>query len=176
MKATKFAIVPVVSSRSHSVDREIVAELRRDARQSNVALAKRVGLTEGAVRRRIDNLLAAGTLQFTTSVDPAFFGNDAHALLRIRCAPHLVDEVLDELSRVPELERLYLCTGPFDITAVGHFASTTALREFQLGRLGSISGIVEIQSDVILQVVEPDIAPVAELDPADEPASSGAAT
>jgi len=172
-----------VTSRSQSVDREIVAELCRDARQSNVAIARRVGLTEGAVRRRIDNLVAAGAIRFTAAVDPSFFGNDAHALLRIRCAPHLVDEVLGELSCVPELERLYLCTGPFDITAVGHFASTAALREFQLGRLGTIGGVVEIQSDVILQVVEsmherePDeLDEDATGEPVDEPASSGATT
>ncbi len=172
-----------MTSRSQSVDREIVAELCRDARQSNVAIARRVGLTEGAVRRRIDNLVAAGAIRFTAAVDPSFFGNDAHALLRIRCAPHLVDEVLGELSCVPELERLYLCTGPFDITAVGHFASTAALREFQLGRLGTIGGVVEIQSDVILQVVEsmherePDeLDEDATGEPVDEPASSGATT
>ena len=141
--------------RPKDTDRRIVAELQRDARQSNVALAKRIGLTEGAVRRRIDNLVASGALRFTAAVDPALFGDDAHALLRIRCAPHLVDEVIGELRTVAEIERLYHCTGHFDLTAVAHFPSTGALREFTVHRVGTIAGIVELQSELILQTVDP---------------------
>lgn len=141
--------------RPKDTDRRIAAELRRDARQSNVALAKRIGLTEGAVRRRIDNLVATGALRFTTAVDPALFGDDTHALLRIRCAPHLVDDVIAELRGVAEIERIYHCTGQFDLTAVAHFTSTSVLREFTVHRVGAIAGIVELQSELILQTVDP---------------------
>ena len=143
-----------MTDRSKDTDHRIITELQRDARQSNVSLAKRVGLTEGAIRRRIDNLVAAGTLHFFAVADPEFLGLSTHALLRIRCAPHLIDEVIGELQSVPELERIYLCTGPFDLTAVGHFTSTEALRDFRVNRMGAINGIVEIQSDLILQTVE----------------------
>lgn len=143
------------SKDSRDTDHRIIAELRRDARQSNVALAKQVGLTEGAVRRRIDNLVSSGVLRFVAVADPAYLGQHAHALLRIRCAPHLIDEVIAELRLIPELERVYLCTGPFDLTTVGHFGSTDELRDFTVSRLGAIDGIVEIQTDVVLQIVEP---------------------
>lgn len=145
-----------MSSRSHETDLRIVAELRRDARQSNVSLARRVGLTEGAVRRRIENLVASGALRFDAVADPAWLGTAARALLRIRCAPHLVEEVIAALREVPELERIYHCTGQFDLTAVGHFESTATLREFSVNRVGSIPGIVELQSELILEVFEPE--------------------
>ncbi len=143
------------SDRSRDVDQRIIAALRRDARTSNVALAKALGLSEGAVRRRIDNLVASGAIRFTISADAAATGLPTVALLRIRCAPHLIDEVINELRTAPELERAYLTTGPFDITAVGAFESNEALREFRVSRLGPISGIVEIQSDIVLSVVDP---------------------
>lgn len=140
--------------RTRDTDRRIVAALRADARQSNVALAKQVGLTEGAVRRRIDNLVATGALRFVAVPDPQWLGTTTQALLRIRCAPHLIDEVLHELRTVPELERIYHCTGSFDITAVGHFESTATLREFTVSRVGTIPGIVELQSELILQTID----------------------
>lgn len=141
-------------------DRRIIGELQRDARQSNVAIARRIGLTEGAVRRRVENLVASGVLRFVAVADPEFLGQEAHALLRIRCAPHLVDEVIAALREVPELERVYHCTGQFDLTAVAHFASTAMLREFTVHRVGAIAGIVELQSELILQTVDP-IPPTA---------------
>ncbi len=144
-----------MSDRSKAVDRRIIEELTRDARQSNVSLGKAVGLTEGAVRRRIENLVASGTLRFQAQVDPSFLGMQSHALLRVRCAPHLIDEVIAAMRTMPELERIYLCTGQFDITAVGHFESTAALRDFAMSRLGSVDGVVEMQSELILDTFVP---------------------
>jgi len=146
------------SDRSRDIDQRIVAALRRDARLSNVALARELGLSEGAVRRRIENLLAAGAIRFTVVADASVTGLPTVAILRIRCAPHLIDEVIAELRAAPELERAYLTTGPFDITAIGAFESNEALRDFRVNRLGPIAGIVEIQSDIVLSVVEPTVA------------------
>ena len=152
------------SDRSRDVDQRIVAALRRDARLSNVALARELGLTAGAVRRRIDNLVSSGALRFTVIADAAVTGLATVALLRIRCAPHLIDDVIAELRAAPELERTLLTTGPFDITAFGSFESNEALRDFRVNRLGAVAGIVEIQTDIVLGVIDPA--------PADEPAAS----
>jgi len=148
-----------MSDRSKEMDRRIIRELTADARQSNVALGKAVGLTEGAVRRRIENLMASGTLRFRAEVDPAFLGLQSHALLRVRCAPHLIDDVIAAMRTMPELERIYLCTGQFDLTAVGHFESTEAFRDFAMTRLGAVEGVVEMQSELILDTIEPDPRP-----------------
>lgn len=144
-----------MSDRSKEVDQRIVEELRADPRQSNVAIGRKIGLSEGAVRRRVDNLAEAGSIRFTVMVDPAFDGLTAQALLRLRCAPHLIDEVMNALSTMAELRQVYLCTGQFDITAVGQFRSTDELRSFATTRLGAIPGVVEMQSELILATVEP---------------------
>lgn len=153
-----------MSDRSKELDERIVRALRADPRQSNVAIGRQVNLSEGAVRRRIDNLLAAGHLRFTVAVDPAFEGRAAHALTRLRCAPHLIGEVMEALSTMPELDTVYLCTGQFDITTVGHFSSTQELREFVTSRLGAIPGIVEMQSELVLETLHPAADPGQGLD------------
>ncbi|GMA30398.1 Lrp/AsnC family transcriptional regulator [Litorihabitans aurantiacus] len=142
-----------MSDRSREVDRRIVAELHRDSRQTNVAIARKVGLTEGAVRRRIENLVAAGAVRFTIETSPDLLGRHTTALLRVRCAPHLVDEVIAALASQPALERVYHVTGQFDLTVVGHFESTTHLREFTIETIGAIAGAVEIQSEIVLQAL-----------------------
>lgn len=43
-------------------DEEILRILRKNARTSNVGVAKAIGLTEGAVRRRIENLVSSGVI------------------------------------------------------------------------------------------------------------------
>ena len=135
------------------MDRRIIQELRRDSRQSNVAIARTVGLTEGAVRRRIDLLVQAGTLRFTVEADQEFLGRPYHALLRIRCAPDQIDEVIADLADEDDLDHIYHCTGQFDLTAVGHFRSTAEFRAFTTQRLGSIPGVVEVQSELVLRAV-----------------------
>lgn len=144
-----------MSDRSRELDERILRELRHDPRQSNVAIGRKVDLSEGAVRRRVDNLLAAGHLRFTVEVDPGFEGRTSHALTRLRCAPHLIGEVMSALAQIPELEAVYLCTGQFDITAIGHFASTEEFREFVTSRLGAIPGVVEMQSELVLETLRP---------------------
>lgn len=135
------------------MDRRIIRELRRDARQSNVALARTVGLTEGAVRRRIDLLVAAGTLRFTVDADQEFLGRPYHALVRIRCAPDQIDDVIGDLAATDDLDHIFHCTGQFDLTAVGHFRSTAEFRSFTTQRLGAIPGVVEVQSELVLRSV-----------------------
>ncbi|MBD3210154.1 winged helix-turn-helix transcriptional regulator [Candidatus Micrarchaeota archaeon] len=44
-------------------DREILSLLQKNARMSNVEIAKKVGLTEGAVRSRIRKLIRQGTIK-----------------------------------------------------------------------------------------------------------------
>ncbi|ROR73297.1 Lrp/AsnC family transcriptional regulator [Bogoriella caseilytica] len=144
-----------MSERSREMDRRIITELQRDARQSNVALGRTVGLSEGAVRRRIDILVSTGELRFSVEAEPELLGMNSQALIRIRCAPHLIDEVIETLSTMPELQRVFHCTGQFDLTAVAHFPSTQALREFTTTRLGAIAGVVEMQSEIIMNVIEP---------------------
>lgn len=148
-----------MSDRSKEVDERIIAELRADPRQSNVSIGRAIDLSEGAVRRRVENLLATGVLRFTVEVDPAFEGLTAQALMRLRCAPHLIDEVMTALSELAELDTVYLCTGQFDITAIGRFTSTQAFRAFVTSQIGAIPGVVEMQSELVLATLKPNRDP-----------------
>lgn len=92
------------------LDEKILQILREDARVSNSEIARRVGLTEGAVRRRIQNLRSQGViLAFTTLTAPR--GTDG--ILLIRCAPGSTPRVREELTRSSSL--VFECGGEYDI-------------------------------------------------------------
>ncbi|WP_166355232.1 Lrp/AsnC family transcriptional regulator [Phytoactinopolyspora limicola] len=143
-----------MSGSSQYKDRLIILELLRDARQSNVALAKKVGLSEGAVRRRIEKLVESGRLIFTVVPDAAYMGRNVHAMIRIQSAPGATERLVDELVSMHELSYVYHCTGQFDITVVGFFKSNDELREFTTGKLGKTDGIVEIRTVITLRVAK----------------------
>lgn len=130
----------------------IVRELQKDSRLSNVALAARVGLSEGAVRRRIDRMLSEGKISFSVFANNEFMGRPLHAMVQIQCEPGTVDRILDEVVAMNELSYVYQCTGQFEIQVVGYFESTDELRAFTNERLGELNGIAEIRTVIILRV------------------------
>ena len=85
-------------ARHRSTDRR--GALRRCRQQRGARQAGRPH--RGCVRRRIDDTVATVALRFVAVPDPQWLGTTTQALLRIRCAPHLIDEVLHELRTVPE--------------------------------------------------------------------------
>lgn len=132
----------------------IVRELQRDSRQSNVALAAKLGLSEGAVRRRIEKLVSDGHLRFMAIAEPAYMGRALHVMIRIQTEPDMTDQVIDDLVAMRELSYVYNCTGQFNIATVGYFRSTEDLREFTAVKLGKLNGVVELRTVMILKVAK----------------------
>jgi Lrp/AsnC family transcriptional regulator, regulator for asnA, asnC and gidA len=136
------------------IDRQLVAELQSDARQSNVALAAKVGLTEGAVRRRIEALLRSGAFRIVAVADPELLGLQTHAVIGIRADLHRIESLALELASMRELSYVYETTGQFDIIVVGFFASNDSLREFLTRRLAKLTGIVETDTFLVMRTVK----------------------
>jgi Lrp/AsnC family transcriptional regulator for asnA, asnC and gidA len=144
----------MTSKSSIAKDRSIIRELVQDPRQSNVALAAKVGLSEGSVRRRIDRLLTEGKLQFSAIPSAAFMGRPVHTLFEIQSAPGATEQLIDKLAGMPEMAYVYHVTGQFDIIAVGYFSSTNTMRRFWTERLGHLEGVMESRSVMVLQVAK----------------------
>lgn len=136
------------------IDRLIIRELQDDARQSNVSLAKKAGLTEGAVRRRVDRLLKAGAFRIVAVGDPNRLGLQTHAIFALRCNLAQLDEIASNLAAMKELSYVYETTGRYDVMAVGFFASNEKVREFITGRLAQEDGITECDTFMVMRTVK----------------------
>ena len=144
----------MTSKSSIEKDRSIIRELVQNPRQSNVALAAKVGLSEGSVRRRMERLLTEGKLTFSAIPSAAFMGRPVHTLFEIQSAPGATEQLIEKLAGMPEMAYVYHVTGQFDIIAVGYFASNNAMRRFWTERLGHLDGVMESRAVMVLRVAK----------------------
>ena len=112
-------------------DRQMIAALHRDARQSHQSIASTLGVSEGTVRSRLKQLEADGVLRFTTiqNID-ALNNDDAFAYLWIACDRTRLREIGTVLSAEPLIGFVASILGRADLLAVVHQRSPAALASF----------------------------------------------
>ncbi|MFA5929293.1 MAG: Lrp/AsnC family transcriptional regulator [Candidatus Micrarchaeia archaeon] len=96
------------------IDRKILEILREDARIANVALGKKVGLSEPAARRRVANLVTRGVIRrFTVDVEE---GGAVQAIVFVTFLPSATSEkIIKELMHAPGITALFEISGDTDL-------------------------------------------------------------
>ena len=93
------------------IDLEILKILKDDARAKYVDIARKVKLTEGAVRRRVRNLVKEGVIRrFTIETSVEFEG-----IVLIKTEPTQTDRTRRMVERVAD--RVFEVSGDYDIAA-----------------------------------------------------------
>lgn len=130
--------------------RKIVALLQEDGRRTFADIGARVGLSAAAVKRRVDRLRAAGTIQgFTALVDHGAMGAHTEALVELFYRPGTtLDEVARTLRRHPEVVEAWSVTGEPDAIARVRTADNSDLERLivELQR----NGLVERTRSVVV--------------------------
>jgi Lrp/AsnC family transcriptional regulator for asnA, asnC and gidA len=96
------------------VGKRLIEELQQDGRRSYAALAKAVGLSEAAVRQRVQRLIDSGVMQVVAVTDPLQVGFSRQAMIGVRAEGDLV-RVADELGKIDEVDYVVITAGSFDI-------------------------------------------------------------
>jgi Lrp/AsnC family transcriptional regulator, regulator for asnA, asnC and gidA len=97
-------------------NRAIIEALQRDGRQPYGAIAEEVGLSEAAVRRRVQRLREAGIMQIVAVTDPLQLGFTRQAMVGISVEGD-VRQVAEKLSSLNEVDYVVMCAGSFDLLA-----------------------------------------------------------
>jgi Lrp/AsnC family transcriptional regulator for asnA, asnC and gidA len=103
-----------VSALLDDVNKAIVEQLQADGRRSYAAIAQAVGLSEAAVRQRVQRLLDAGVMQIVAVTDPLQVGFVRQAMIGVNADGDL-REVADKLASLPEVDYVVITAGSFDI-------------------------------------------------------------
>ncbi|GAA3727070.1 Lrp/AsnC family transcriptional regulator [Gordonia hankookensis] len=103
-----------VSSPLDAIAKKIIEELQADGRASYASIGKTVGLSEAAVRNRVQKLNESGLLQIVAVTDPLKLGFSRQALIGIRCTGD-TQALAEQLGRCPEIDYVVLTAGSFDI-------------------------------------------------------------
>jgi len=113
------------------LDMKIIKALQTDGRKPIVRLAREVGANEATVRRRIDKLLKQGIIErFTVVLDYHKLGRVIKAFIGLRVQPVKLRDIVDHLSKHPDVQVLYRTSGDTDIFAEVIFEKMEDLNEF----------------------------------------------
>lgn len=97
-----------------AVSRHIVEQLQQDGRRSYAAIGKAVGLSEAAVRQRVQRLLDSGAMQIVAVTDPMSLGFRRQTMIGIRCNGDL-QRVADLLAEMEAIDYVVITAGSFDL-------------------------------------------------------------
>jgi Lrp/AsnC family transcriptional regulator for asnA, asnC and gidA len=94
--------------------KRIVEQLQQDGRRSYPAIGKAVGLSEAAVRKRVQRLIDGGVMQIVAVTDPLTLGFRRQTMIGIKCAGDL-EWVADHLAAMDEIDYVVITSGSFDL-------------------------------------------------------------
>ena len=98
------------------VSKAIIEQLQGDGRRSYAEIGKAVGLSEAAVRQRVQKLTDSGVMQVVAVTDPMQLGFYRQAMIGIRVSGDTTT-VAEKLGRLPAVDYVVLTAGSFDILA-----------------------------------------------------------
>ncbi|MDF5752743.1 Lrp/AsnC family transcriptional regulator [Spongiactinospora sp. TRM90649] len=132
------------------ISKRIIEELQRDGRKPYAAIGKVVGLSEAAVRQRVQRLLDAGVMQIVAVTDPLTLGFPRQAMIGIKCEGDL-ETVADELALIQEITYVVLTAGSLDIMVEVVCGSDQHLLDI-LGKIRVISTVRATETFVYLKL------------------------
>src|SRR3990170_3291418 len=92
------------------VSKAIIEQLQEDGRRPYATIGKAVGLSEAAVRQRVQRLLDAGVMQIVAVTDPLQLGFPRQAMIGLRTTGDL-DAIADRLAELEELDYVVITAG-----------------------------------------------------------------
>jgi Lrp/AsnC family transcriptional regulator for asnA, asnC and gidA len=132
------------------LSKQIIEQLQEDGRRSYAAIGKAVGLSEAAVRQRVQKLLDTGVMQIVGVTDPLMLGFSRQAMIAIKCEGDL-DRVADHLAAMEEIDYVVITAGSFDILVELVCESDDQMLEM-LNRIRSVPTVTSTESFVYLKL------------------------
>ena len=102
--------------RVDDLDLEIIKELQEDGRRTYGKIGAAVGLSEAAVRQRVQRLLDTDVMQIVAVTDPLTLGFARQAMIGLRVEGDM-RPVAAALAEIPEVDYVVICAGGYDLLA-----------------------------------------------------------
>ena len=137
--------------RLDDVSKAIIEQLQEDGRQSYATIAKRVGLSEAAVRQRVQRLLDSGVMQIVAVTDPLQVGFRRQAMIGIRVDGDL-SPVAEALTRMPEVDYVVTTAGSFDLLVEVVCEDDDQLLQLLTKQIRVLPGVLTTETFVYLKL------------------------
>ncbi len=133
-----------------TLDRQLIALLQADARQSTADLARKLGVARTTVLARLVRLERQGVIVgYTVRLGQDEGERGVEAYVGISTEPKSARDVTQRLAALPELRQLCSVSGEFDYLALLRAESTSRL-DALLDEIGAIEGVRKTTTSVVL--------------------------
>ena len=136
----------------------VIKEYVRDARQSFREIARRVGISSGTVASRVKELEDEGVIvKYTIQLDHSKLGYELTAITEIIVSDGMMIEVGREISKIPQVLRVYNITGDSDIIVLGKFKTRQELSDFTK-KVTKTPHVVRTKTHLVLNTLKEEVS------------------
>lgn len=133
------------------ISKTIIEQLQADGRRSYATIGRAVGLSEAAVRQRVQRLLENGVMQIVAVTDPVQVGLGRQAMIGIRVSGE-IEPVAEALAAMPEVDYVVVTAGSFDILAEVVAEDDDHLLDTLSRRIRGLKGVMTTETFVYLKL------------------------
>ncbi len=134
------------------LSKRIIEQLQHDGRRSYARIGQAVGLSEAAVRQRVQRLIDIGAMQIVAVTDPLTLGFLRQAMIGVRCGGDL-EQVAEHLAGMEEIDYIVITAGSFDLLIEVVCENDDQLLEI-LSRVRSIPSVTATETFVYLKLAK----------------------
>jgi Lrp/AsnC family transcriptional regulator for asnA, asnC and gidA len=141
------------SSQLDDVSKLIIEQLQLDGRRSYSEIGKAVGLSEAAVRQRVQKLTESGVMQVVAVTDPMQLGFYRQAMIGVRCGGD-TRAIAEQLAEMPEVDYVVMTAGSFDILVEVVCENDDDLIALLNSKIRTLPGVTSTETFVYLKVAK----------------------
>lgn len=131
----------------------IIEQLQADGRRSYALIAREVGLSEAAVRQRVQRLLDAGVVQIVAVTDPVQVGFHRQALIGVRVVGDTAP-VCAALAAMDEVDYVVATAGRYDVVAEVVCEDDDHLLDLVGTGIRAVPGVAGTETHLYLKLVK----------------------
>jgi Lrp/AsnC family transcriptional regulator for asnA, asnC and gidA len=137
-----------------ALDRQIICLLQQDGRAANVDIARRLGVSEATVRKRLDRLVSDGVVRITAVPDAAKVGLSTVTFVTLDIDLSRLDQIADSLAQLSEVRAIYYTSGESDLILEAWFPSGDQLLHFLTRQVAAIPGVRRAATSHVLRTIK----------------------
>ena len=129
-----------------------IIQILRQGLQPNNKIADILGVSEGMIRRRIQNLKEAGILELKAMINPEVLENQQLAVIGVNVTEsRLLDTKANEIAKLENVLSVSIVSGRYDLLVELLVDSNKGLVTFLTKSLSTIKGISNTESFLLLK-------------------------
>ena len=135
------------------VSKAIIEQLQEDGRRSYAAIGQAVGLSEAAVRQRVQKLVDGGVMQIVAVTDPMQIGFARQAMIAISASGD-IEAIAANLAKIDEVDYIVVTAGSVDLLVEVVVEDDEHLLRLVNDRIRNIAGVLRTETFMYLKLVK----------------------